>query len=612
MQQYQYESLNADLDEIRLVELMPGSFGDDVRLRIYNTLLVAPIVKRPDERIPLQELQETLPDDWIVRKTLDDRYMFCPGKYLSLSCRLLLLPSQPGTSDLCTFANLNNSNIGNDRLRSWYHPDPGFDHSLYNIQERGEVLKYMTIYEALSYTWGNSSNSTEAYIQDSSGGFATIKIRANLISALKYLRLTHQTRTLWVDALCINQKDILERNSQVPRMDKVYKFATSVIVWLGEAANGSDQAILTVEHLSHQIEITRQNTIGEAPEAEEPHWWNPVIPLPYKDETWDSLAAILIRPWFDRLWVVQEAQLGGIRTKVQCGRSSVAWTAFVKMIAILSSKTALSREVPGLCKVLLSVKPAVTEVGDATDFPRLLTAICHRQCLDPRDKIYGILGILSNTISNQIKPDYRSSVAEVYKYAMLTDVNINKRIQMLQSCDIEARIPEGPSWVPNWAGLDGRQQLSTYFGGIGRILVDNSGSTLANYVQPNVLEVVGRQWAQVLNVSTPASGTVEGQVRAFSEIAPACLEDNEHIAGGSLLDVLITIVSLGRVKERFPHSILYPSMAELRMRYQAEKHSSHQKLDLQVQSNGCLDDLTFFSTKEGYIGATLSKAQSGK
>lgn len=93
MQQYQYEPLNANLDEIRLVELMPGSYGDDVHLRIYNTPLVAPIIKRPDERIPLQELQETLPDDWVVRETLDDRYMFCPGKYTSLTCRLLLLLS---------------------------------------------------------------------------------------------------------------------------------------------------------------------------------------------------------------------------------------------------------------------------------------------------------------------------------------------------------------------------------------------------------------------------------------------------------------------------------------------------------------------------------------
>jgi hypothetical protein len=336
------------------------------------------------------------------------------------------------------------------------------------------------MYEALSYTWGDPSSAIEVYVQDSSRGLATIKINANLASALKHLRLTLQTRTLWVDALCIGQMNLLERNSQVQRMYKVYSFARSVIVWLGGAADGSDQAISTIEHFSHQVEITRQNTIGEAPEAQEPHWWNPEIPIPYNKDTWDSLTAIFLRPWFTRLWVVQEAHLGGSRTKVQCDYLGVEWTALIKMIVILSSKTALPRQVPGLSKVLSSVKPTVTNVGDPTDFPRLLSAICHRQCLDPRDKIYGILGILSNTISSQIEPDYRSSVAEVYKYAMLTAISINKRIQMLKSCDVQLRLPQGPSWVPNWAGLDGRQQLPTYFGGIGRILIDTSAPHLSN------------------------------------------------------------------------------------------------------------------------------------
>jgi hypothetical protein len=466
------------------------------------------------------------------------------------------------------------------------------------------------MYEALSYTWGDPSSAIEVYVQDSSRGLATIKINANLASALKHLRLTLQTRTLWVDAFCIDQMNLLERNSQVQRMDKVYSFARSVIVWL--AADGSDQAISTIEHFSHQVEITRQNTIGEAPEAQEPHWWNPEIPIPYNKDTWDSLTAIFLRPWFTRLWVVQKAHLGGSRTKVQCGYLGVEWTALIKMIVILSSKTALPRQVPGLSKVLSSVKPTVTDVGDPTDFPRLLSAICHRQCLNPRDKIYGILGILSNTISSQIEPDYRSSVAEVYKYAMLTDISINKRIQMLKSCDVQLRIPQGPSWVPNWAGLDGRQQLPTYFGGIGRILIDTSGSTPVKYIKPNILEVVGRQCAQVLSISAPTSGTIEGQVLAFLELAPACLEDNEYIAGGSLLDAFITVTSLGRFKESFPYSILYSSMADLRMRYKAEAPYSNQNLELQAQSYDHLDGLTFFSTKEGYIGATLSKVQSGK
>jgi hypothetical protein len=129
-------------------------------------------------------------------------------------------------------------------------------------------LEYKTPYEALSYTWGSPNDTVEAHIQGSSGEFISIQITANLASALKHLRSAHQTKTLWGDALSINQADIPERNSQLQRMQQIYKYATSVVVWLGEAADGSDQAFSTIEHFSHQIEITRQNTIGEAPEAE--------------------------------------------------------------------------------------------------------------------------------------------------------------------------------------------------------------------------------------------------------------------------------------------------------------------------------------------------------
>lgn len=181
-------------------------------------------------------------------------------------------------------------------MRSWRHPDPEFDHSLYSAQERGEVLAYKTPYEALSYTWGNPRVTSEAYIQGTSGDVIPIQITTNLVSALKHVRLAHQIRTLWVDALSINQADIPERNAQVQRMKDIYKHATSVVVWLGEAADGSDRAFRAIEYFSQQIEITRQNTIGEAPEAEEPTWWNPRMLIPWDNETWMSLAAVLRRP----------------------------------------------------------------------------------------------------------------------------------------------------------------------------------------------------------------------------------------------------------------------------------------------------------------------------
>jgi len=65
-------------------------------------------------------------------------------------------------------------------------------------------------------------------------------VRQNPWAALKSLRGRHGPRTLWIDALCINQDDVLERNAQVAIMGRIYREAKKVLVWLGEAADDSD------------------------------------------------------------------------------------------------------------------------------------------------------------------------------------------------------------------------------------------------------------------------------------------------------------------------------------------------------------------------------------
>jgi hypothetical protein len=93
-------------------------------------------------------------------------------------------------------------------------------------------------YEALSYTWGDPSIITPINLC----GW-TFQVTVNLKSALQCLRLENDDRLLWVDAICINQKDVLERNNQVGRMDEIYKQAVEVVAWLGTATDETDSAI---------------------------------------------------------------------------------------------------------------------------------------------------------------------------------------------------------------------------------------------------------------------------------------------------------------------------------------------------------------------------------
>jgi hypothetical protein len=135
------------------------------------------------------------------------------------------------------------------------------------------------LYEALSYVWGRSQNKLHIFIHGSS-----FDVTDNLHEALLELRNHTLERTIWVDAICINQAYLPEKERQIKVMAKIYGQAARVIVWLGEAATDSDQAIDT-------IRIAGSETSFRSPD-------NEAIKKP--------VLALLQRQWFRRIWVREQ------------------------------------------------------------------------------------------------------------------------------------------------------------------------------------------------------------------------------------------------------------------------------------------------------------------
>jgi hypothetical protein len=84
-------------------------------------------------------------------------------------------------------------------------------------------------YEAISYAWGLSHNLLPIVLNAK-----RCLRRHNLLACLENLRYEHENRALWVDALCINQSDVEERNAQIKVMPQVYRSAFKTLIWLGE------------------------------------------------------------------------------------------------------------------------------------------------------------------------------------------------------------------------------------------------------------------------------------------------------------------------------------------------------------------------------------------
>ncbi|PVH77578.1 HET-domain-containing protein, partial [Cadophora sp. DSE1049] len=147
-------------------------------------------------------------------------------------------------------------------------------------------------YEALSYAWGNPNERHS--IRCDNGKF---DVTVNLFAALKRLRDISVERLLWIDAICINQKDEIEKGAQVQQMAEIYSSATRVLIWFGEATKSVPAAFEAIR------------------------WTRTLFPEQ------GALATLGSRPWFMRKWVIQEV-VRGQHGLIVCGSHTLPWDVF--------------------------------------------------------------------------------------------------------------------------------------------------------------------------------------------------------------------------------------------------------------------------------------------
>lgn len=127
-------------------------------------------------------------------------------------------------------------------------------------------------------------------------GYTDVEITRNLHAALLQLRDPIFERTLWIDAVCINQKDDEERSLQVAAMATIYGLASRVVAWLGEEEDRSGLAFqeLTMMALgdNREHELSSESVIEDG-----------------RDEHLSrAIEAVLNREYFQRMWVCIEIQ----------------------------------------------------------------------------------------------------------------------------------------------------------------------------------------------------------------------------------------------------------------------------------------------------------------
>lgn len=113
-------------------------------------------------------------------------------------------------------------------------------------------------YEPISYVWaepGMPNHRYEILISDGDDERLLELRGGSLFTALSHLRFEGQERCIWADQICINQDDLKERGQQVQFMNKIYKNASHVLVWLGlDMANEAKPAFDLVHNVDMRLQ----------------------------------------------------------------------------------------------------------------------------------------------------------------------------------------------------------------------------------------------------------------------------------------------------------------------------------------------------------------------
>ena len=283
-------------------------------------------------------------------------------------------------------------------------------------------------YDAVSYMWGSPSPERHVIINGK-----TLLLRDNIWRCLKHLRDYDLTRSrLWIDTICINQCDDHEKSQQVAKMGDIFKYASRVLIWLGSTS------LQTYMH--DPGSDTLRDSIETLPAKDWDAWF---AVLGHSDTRSLSLEnqimSIVYNSYWQRLWIIQEIALSRkaciILGKALLGndfisaiyqaarenskpgyRSWIARQTIAKTMDpnIIDSGTALLDHHPMLRA------GHTAEMGHKSHtketFGQLIQAQYWHRCVNPRDYVYGLVGLVD--LHPRFKIDYTLFKEEVAVQAL--------------------------------------------------------------------------------------------------------------------------------------------------------------------------------------------------
>ena len=317
------------------------------------------------------------------------------------------------------------------------------------------------LYETISYVCGDPSNKLPIILCGHG-----VQAMATSEAALRRMRLRDQPRTLWIDSICIDQNNTVERGHQVGMMYQIYSMTFRNLIWLGPYDDSISEAIAAMDAIQQEIVIETRDYADFQMVIHGNTGMLQFSNAPLS-KTIDCLAFLRLvdNPWFSRLWIVQEVSLAPT-SMCHYGDFEVSFTNILRSAVWLRLKRYQMRT-PLSALDRLQRTAAMFDSADKTygrfhtmvDTPVMVALLMQfggLQTFDRRDRVFAILGLWqmfteTTMLPGVLEPDYNLRVYEVFqiyiRYAIEESIRLTP-LEWISEPSREARDSLWPSWLP--------------------------------------------------------------------------------------------------------------------------------------------------------------------
>ncbi|KAN0114672.1 HET domain containing protein [Hyaloscypha variabilis] len=323
-------------------------------------------------------------------------------------------------------------------------------------------LRWAPEFEALSYVWGDPLITRPIQLNGQ-----PFQVTENLEAALRRLRHIDRVRIMWIDAICINQRDSREQEHQIGLMRDIFGRCARCVIWLGEEDDETERALEALRWMKDDMHVHEWPCFDESKVTDDIEQNNTLgfgtVLAP--------LRRFLLRSWFHRTWTFQEFVLPR-EHEIRCGHFDVPFdllrespgnfrrhirsccSSFPKsLIPLLTLTSNVERH---LDRTIYPIVRATScfQNHQPLDFLDLLDENCHKLAAIGHDKVYGLIGLASSCFREAITPDYKLNIAIVYSQPIVTYWQTIPSLRPLVLVGKQNPRLRLPSWVPDWSMVE--------------------------------------------------------------------------------------------------------------------------------------------------------------